>query len=410
MSSDRAVFPLPDDADVYLTDPSDVFSIGAVVNDDDDLGTLLWATVHERWTNILACTRVTVRIVPLSDAQEANVRHVVSQVSYAASRDEWRAAHILRFVGVWHSAVGETWIVSERLNTAVTLRQILLSSVSQQSSTRDPSDLESFTGFVIQQVLNILDWLHTDPKISHGYITIGNIHVCEDGSVWLSDVGIYDVLCDALRSRRTFPGEKPWAFAGPDADLIDLGVVAAMIVESPSVVSRMWRAGWKAPRVGSASRELLHVSSYLSYVFGLSKTSTESVPTGLCLSYLRNLPFVREATDAECRTLVQEYWKWHEDASTLSDGNPMDLIGRLFRENEVVVRAPLINVDDLSTEFFEYERWIGNDVNRPTAEQALVRVVKTCKERALTRDIEEVRSRGALVSTLETFMNTADML
>lgn len=402
-----------EDVDVYAADPYDLFSISAVVNEDDELGTILWGTVQERWVSVLECTKVTMRLVCLDDAQEAHVRHVVSHVSRAASCEEWKAAHVLRFIGVWRSFVGETWIVSERVNSAVPLRQLLHPSIPQRPPARQIDDLESFVWHIVQRVVNILYWLHSQSNIVHGYVTLGSVYACEDGTIWLGDVGIYDALSDALRSRRTFPGEKPWPRTGAEADLSDLGVVVAMIMEGPAAVSRMWRAGWKAPRVGSAPRELQNLNAFLSHVFiapKKSSASTSSTSSAIGFEYIWNLQPVQDASGEGCRELVREYWKRREDASALSDGHSMDLIGRLFRQNEVVVRAPLINVDDLSSEWFEYERWIGNDVNRPTAEQALVRVVKSCKERALTRDVEDVKNRRALVNTLETFVNTADML
>lgn len=402
-----------DDVDVYSADPNDVFSISAVINEDDELGTVLWGTVHDRWVGVLSCSKVTVRLVCLNEVQEAHVRHIVDRVSRGASYEEWKSAHILPFIGVWRSIVGETWIVSERVNTGVSLRQLLHPSVPQRAPTKQLDDLESFVWYVIQRVVKILHWLHSQPSIVHGYVTLGSVYACDDGSIWLGDVGIYDALCDSLRSRRTFPGEKPWPRTGGEADLSDLGVVAAMIMEGPAVVSRMWRAGWKAPRVGSASRELGHLNAFLSQVFTTSKNlpASASIKTGRDgLEYVWNLAPVQSASDDGCRTLVREYWKQREETTVLSDGHSMDLIERLFRQNEVVVRAPLINVDDLSSEWFEYERWIGNDINRPTAEQALVRVVKSCKERALARDVEDVKNRRSLVNTLETFVNTADML
>lgn len=398
---------------MYSADPNDVFSISAVINEDDELGTVLWGTVQDRWVSVLACSKVTIRLVCLGEVQEAHVRHIVSHVSRAASREEWKAAYILPFIGVWRSLVGETWIVSERINTAVSLRQLLYPSVPQRAPTKKLDDLESFVWYVVQRVVNILHWLHSQPRMVHGYVTLGSVYACDDGSIWLGDVGIYDALCDCLRSRQTFPGEKAWARSGAEADLSDLGVVVAMIVEGPVAVSRMWRAGWKAPRVGSGSRELGNLNGFLSQVFTAPKilsTSTCDTQGASGLEYAWNLPLVRDASDGGCRTLVQEYWKQREETTVLSDGHTMGLIGRLFRQNEVVVRAPLINVDDLSSEWFEYERWIGNDINRPTAEQALVRVVKSCKERALTRDVEDVKNRRSLVNTLETFVNTADML
>lgn len=87
-----------------------------------------------------------------------------------------------------------------------------------------------------------------------------------------------------------------------------------------------------------------------------------------------------------------------------------DTISSLFRQNSAVVRAPLINIDDISTDQFTFDHWQGSDSSRPTAELSILRMVQTAQERPLPSDIEENKVLSHTIRTLETFLDTADMI
>lgn len=402
---------------MFSLQPSELFTSTTVISDEDEFGTLVSSNVKEGYVNEIGYAKVTSRILPFGAHFTKELDKTVVAISQQTNH-----ANVLNYVGVWRCQQdGECWLVSERRN------QVSLKALFEAVES---TDRESMIAYIAQQILQILDELHNSTGdhgsssggISHGYLRPGCIHVCDDGSIYVSDIGIYEVLSEAFRSCRTFPGEKLWPMSKSikinvgisaasasstlriDSDVWDLGITLLCVIDGVHSVGRLWRDGERIPRLADTSTCSSQLNSFITTLFANCNTTSKE---GNIQSLLQH-DFVKGVSSTACRAAVAEYWNRREER--LADSHANDLIARLFRQNAVVVRSPLVNVDDLLTDMFDYEQWKSNDTSCPTVEQSLVRIVNVCKERPLTKDVEDVKCRWRTIGTLETLLDTADLL
>lgn len=391
---------ITEEVDVFSLEPTQVFMLTRIISDEDEFGTIASAIVQERYVHQIGVPSVTVRILSAPENFATQLRQVVNDVGQRG-----RLAGVLKYIGVWQCTTGEMWLVSERRN------QVSLKRLCEESQL---IDMESFIASVVYQVLIILRTMYRECVQAHGYVKAGNIHICKDGSICLSDAGIYSTLSKEFGTRLTTPGMKVWPMpqarrspTGPiDSDIWDLGIAILSLMEGEAVLSRARRRNEPPPlhiiKVGRWSPQL---TSFLATLFGRSGRRGGRI-VGSCEQLLRH-SFVNESSTAACRAAAARYWSDRD--KSIGDPPTDDMIARLFRQNDVVVRAPLISVDDLSTDLFDYHTWQGFDSGRPTAESSWLRIVKVSKDIPLSRDVENVKSCEDLLSRLEVLIDTTSL-
>lgn len=407
------------ESDIFSLDASEVFTGTTVLSDEDELGTVVSATVAEKHRAQLKCAKVTVRILAISAACRHELWRKVEDVQRRAGDD----VGILQYIGMWTCGRStETWVAYQRFN------QVSLKSLFESVES---GDRESMLAYIAQQVLQTLDRLH-DIGVQHGYIRTSTIHIGDDGTIRLSDPAIYDVLREELEQRRTFPGKKIWPMQprgdeSDDSDMWDVAITLLCVQEGTVGVSRMWHSGRKRrPKLSPNSGCSHQMQNFVNAIFA-------QCGRGVQLSSVLREQFVSGVSSTACRAAVSQFWKRGDDGLSdarindtrlpdgrmgdgrLGDGLPdghdgNELIARLFRRNEVVVRAPLVNVDELGTDMFDYEAWCGDDGRMGTGQQSLVRVMKVCKGRAMTTDVEDVKAHWRTTGTLETFLGTTTLI
>lgn len=381
-------------ATLVCEDATQIFIPGPVLADDNEFGTLISASVVEDFVRQLRVSTVSIRILPIGHRHANALRDVTTRIS-----ETIKTPDVLRYIGVWEVSPSETWLVSERRRCISV--QNLLSNVHSH-------DVESIIAYVAQRCFKALHILHTEFSQPHTNLRPGNIYLCEDGSICFGDVGIYHVLSEPLRSRRSLPGVKIWPFPNENhasrnqADFWDLGIAVLLLVEGGASVARMWRSGRRTPRLSNPSRWSAQFNSFLSITFTLSNDKLQGA------SELLKHQFLSDASSTACQSAMAEYLASREEPIPGQYMN--DTISTLFRQNSAVVQAPLINIDDIATDQFTYDQWQGGHQSRPTAELSILRMVRTSKEQPLPRDVEESKSLSQTIGTLETFLETADMM
>lgn len=380
--------------DVAHEDPTQIFIPGPIISDEDEFGTLISASVAEEFVSELGVSLVSIRILPVSSRHAAALRKVVGQISTAVE-----STAVLKYIGVWEVSQSETWLVSERR------RNVSLSSLLKRVWS---SDAESLIAYIALQTLRALKNLHR-LRQCHTNLRPENIYLNESGEVCLGEVGIYHVLRESMASRRALPGIKLWPLERDtetpmgryNADIWDLGMSLLVVMDGGGAVARMWRSGRRFPKLNISSKWSVQCNSFMGALFS---RSADSLPR---LEELLNHRFVTGASPTACRVAMEEYMSKGEE---LISGHCMhDTISTLFRQNTAVVQAPLISIDDLSSDQFSFEQWSIRDQNRPTAEMSLLRVLRNIKEQPLPKGIEEYKSLSDTVETLEMFMETAYM-
>lgn len=387
-----------ENVDIFSIEPSQIFMLTGIISDEDEFGTVASGIVQERYIRQIGFSKVTVRIIPISQEHSSILRGKVEEV-----KRKVKLAGVLRYIGVWKSTSGETWLVSEKRNHQVSLKNIC--------EAVQFVDMEPLMSYIAQQVLGILRAMHLECDQVHGYLRGLSIHVCDDGSICVGDAGIYEILYEAFSLRQTVPGAKIWPMdtgglgmrCTRDGDIWELGTTIVGMMEGEERLSRAWRTGRRVPpHIAVGRRWSAQLSSFLTAMFGYASGNK-----GTCEQLLRHA-FVNGASAIGMRAIVANYWSGGDEG--IGDGLTDDTIARLFRRNDVVIRAPLVSVDDLSTDLFDYHTWQGTDSTRPTAELSLLRAVKVSKEIPLSRDVEDVKSRASVVGRLETLLDTADIL
>lgn len=212
--------------------------------------------------------------------------------------------------------------------------------------------------------------------------------------------------------RQSFPGSKLWPLStsriniqsGLQADVWDLGISLLTLMDGVPSVARMWRSGRRVPRLANPSHWSSQLNNFLAKLFGGGGGSQ-----GLPLSdVLLQHNFVDGATVTACRAAMSRFRKSKEEEGVPS-AQVNDRISLLFRQNNAVVRAPFIGIDDVSADMFDYGEWVHNNPDRPTVEQSLERMLKVCKGTPYTREVDDARNRSRTVGALETFLDTVDM-
>lgn len=386
-----------DSFDIFTLNPAQIFSLRAVLSDDNEFGTIVSATVNHPFIAVLGLSTVTIRILPVSDHHASIITNTVADLSRTLNHPA-----ILKHIGVWKSSSNALWLVTERRTHVSTAT--LFDAVHS-------ADIESIIAHIARSVLLILHTLHNHFHIAHDYLRPSTIFLSDNATISLSDAGLYGVLRDSLSSRRSFPGDKLWPMLTTStastqqpkfhSDIWDLGITLLTLVDGAASVSRLWRAGRKSPRLVNPSRWSSHFNSFLSLIFN---SDNQNMPS---ISDLLSHRFVDGVSSTACRAAMMEYCKNKEDTNV--DPHINDMIADLFRQNDAVVRVPLINIDDISTDMFHYDEWKGSDHTRPTVELSLVRIINRYKEKPLTRDVEDARGITRTLATLETFLDTVDM-
>lgn len=377
-------------------DPAQLFIPGPVVSDEDEFGTLISATVADEFVTELGLSKVFIRILPIGYRAAIALRGVVHRIRRRV-QDEL----VLQYIGVWEISSTETWLVSER-RRIVSLR-ILFASIQSY-------DVESVVSYIARICLASLQKLHDGHGQPHTNLRPSNIYLSEECVVCFGDVGIYGVLSEHFKSRRSLPGVKLWPHPGADngsvsswqVDIWDLGMTILELVDGGAFLARMWRSGRRMPRLVNPSRWSAQLNSFLSLLF---KAATED---NVARDELLLHRFVLGSSSSACRAILAEYMTSREEL--IAGPYVQETIGNLFRQNAAVVRAPLISIDDISTDQFSYEYWNGVDQTRPTVEKSLLRILRVWKEQPKPRDAEENKSLSRTIATVELFLETADML
>ncbi|CDF35877.1 unnamed protein product [Chondrus crispus] len=371
-----------------------VFIPGGLIADDNEFGTLISASVAEEFIPRIGASTVSIRILPIGQNSTTALHRAVKAISETV-----KIPQVFRYIGVWQVSSSETWLVSE-LRKSVSLRSLF-------SYIRD-ADVESIIAHVATECLKELRVLHREHNQPHTNLRPENIHLCESGTISFSDVGIYHVLVDILPSGRSLPGVKLWPFPNDipklhfRADIWDLGVAFLELVDGGAAVARLLRSGRDIPSLSNPSRWSPQFNGFITAMF--SRPSNRDK----LLDELLNHRFIAESTSPACEAAMTAYFKGRDERIQGQFMN--DTISSLFRQNSAVVRAPLINIDDISTDQFTFDHWQGSDSSRPTAELSILRMVQTAQERPLPSDIEENKVLSHTIRTLETFLDTADMI
>lgn len=377
-------------------DPAQIFIPGPLLSDDNEFGTLISAIVAPEWVAEVGVTSVLIRILPIRPRDASPLRNVITRVSRVVPSDL-----MLRYIGIWEASPMETWLVSER-RKLVSLRSLFASTLS--------NDTESVVSYVVERCLDALNRIHEDHAQPHLNLCPGNIYLSPEGcSVTFGDVGIYDVLYASLKSRRALPGVKLWqhprrkdgSLSSYHLDVWDLGITILQLVDGGAALARMKKSGRRVPRLAIPSRWSAQFNSFVSLLF--STVSENSLTRDELLHHR----FVLGAPSTACRAALAEYMM-HSEERIAGPYNP-DTISTLFRQNTAVVQAPLISIDDISTDQFCYDHWNGVDQNRPTVEMSLLRILRTCREQPETRDTEGYKSLSRTIETIDSFLETADM-
>eukprot|EP00177_Eucheuma_denticulatum_P001308 GFKZ01002370.1.p1 GENE.GFKZ01002370.1~~GFKZ01002370.1.p1 ORF type:complete len:397 (+),score=32.53 GFKZ01002370.1:1238-2428(+) len=386
----------PQQTQLQPDDPAQLFIPGPVLSDDNDFGTLISATVAPEWVAEVGVSAVLIRILPIRPRDASALRSVVTKVSSAIPNDL-----TLRYIGIWEASPMETWLVSER-REVVSLRNLFASTSS--------NDIESVVSYVAERCLDALNRIHENHAQAHLNLCPGNIYLSpEHCAVIFADVGIYDVLYSSLKSRRALPGVKLWqhprkkdgSLSSYHLDVWDLGITILQLVDGGASLARMKNSGRRVPRLANPSRWSAQFNSFVSLLFS---TVTDN---SLTSDELLNHRFVIGAPSTACRAAMAEYLMLSKEG-IVGPYNP-DTISTLFRQNTAVVQAPLISIDDVSTDQFCYDNWNGVDQNRPTVEMSLLRILRTCKEQPEPRDTEGYKSLSRTIETIDSFLETADM-
>lgn len=390
--SDRKILP----SDLSIHDPAQLFIPGPMVSDEDEFGTLISATVAGEYVTELGLSKVFIRILPVGCRAAAALREAVFKV-----RRRVRNELVLQYIGVWDISPNETWLVSE--GRRIVSLKILFASIQSY-------DIESVVSYIARICLTALQKLHDGYGQPHTYLRPSNIYLSEECVVCFGDVGIYNALSEHLKSRRSLPGVKLWphprerdgSISPWHVDLWDLGITILELIDGGAALARMWRSGRQTPRLLNPSRRSAQLNSFLSLLF--TAATEKNVPREELLLHR----FVLGSSSSACRATLAEYMSSHEEL--IAGPYIQDTISNLFRQNTAVVRAPLINIDDISTDHFRYEHWNGVDQARPTVEKSLLRILRVCKEQPKPKDTEENKSLSRTIATIEMFLETADML
>lgn len=382
--------------DLSTHDPTHLIIPGPIVSDEDEFGTLISATVADEFIAQLGVSTVFMRILPIGCRAAAALREAVSKVRRRVQNEL-----VLRYVGVWEISPTETWLLSER-KRVVSLKNLFASTLSY--------DVESVISYVTRMCLSALQKLHEEHGQPHTNLRPGNIYMSENCAVRFGDVGIYHVLSEHLKSRRSLPGMKLWphprendaSVSSWQSDIWDLGMTILELVDGGASQARIWRSGRQIPRLANPSKWSAQFNSFLSLLF------TAATETNVARDELILHRFILGSSSSACRAALAECMTDRDEL--IAEPYVQDTISNLFRQNTAVIRAPLISVDDISTDHFSYEHWNGVDQTRPTVEMSLVRILRVCREQPKPRGTEENKSLSRTIATAEMFLETADIL
>lgn len=375
-------------------DLTEVFIPGGLIADDNEFGTLISASVTEEFIPRIGAAIVAIRILPVTEDSTRSLQRVVKAIS-----ENVRTPRVFNYIGLWNVEPSEMWLVSE-LKKSVSLHNLF-------SASRG-CDIESMVAYIAKECLLSLQVLHMEHKQPHTYLRPESIHLLQNGSICFSDVGMYHVLFELLPSGRSVPGIKLWPFPNDtlkfpfEADIWDLGVTLVQLIEGGAVLARSMRSGTGPPRLSDPARWSPELNSFISMLFS---------PQGEYENHLEELmnnPLITETSPTACESAMETYFERRDEHIQGQFMN--DTISTLFRQNSAVVRAPLINIDDISTDQFTYDHWQGSDPSRPTAELSILRMVQTSEERSLPNDAEESKVLINTTHTLQAFLDTADMI
>eukprot|EP00737_Agarophyton_chilense_P001572 gb/GEZJ01001767.1/.p1 GENE.gb/GEZJ01001767.1/~~gb/GEZJ01001767.1/.p1 ORF type:complete len:402 (-),score=45.89 gb/GEZJ01001767.1/:1076-2281(-) len=378
---------------ICAIDPTQIFIPAAVLSDEHDFGTLLSATVHRSYVSQIGFANVSIRILSITAKEADALRAVVQRVKHNI-----RTPLILSYVGVWKNG-SETWLVSERR------RQVSVRVLFENIHFADP---ESIVSHIVNQALSCLRILHQDHLTSHLSVTHSNIYICHDASVCLGDVAVYSVLCASIKSRRSCSGAKLWPMprnlsisyrrAIHSEDVWDLGISILTLMDGSATVARGWRSGKRVPHLANANKWSAQLNSFLTVLF-----SQASIPP--CAELLSHR-FVANASSSACHAAVAEYFE--RCADLIAEPYRQDIISTLCLKNEVAIQAPLISIDDYSTDLFSCDQWNSVDADRATVELSLARMLANFNQKPLCVDIEKNKCAQRTVGAMQTFLETAD--
>lgn len=381
-----------------IEDATQIFTPESILNDQDDFGTLTIASVSDSFIHQMhGMTSVLIRILPIGRHAASVLRQAVKNVSGSAQQQI-----LYKYLGVWDVSPTETWLVMERKPAF---------SVKSLFETTTSNDIESVISYIAFSCLTLIRSLHNDHDQPHGNINPGNIYLSlEDTSVFFSDAGIYNVLSEYLRERRSAPGLKIWPFeaqngktASIQEDIWDLGTALLEIMDGGAALSQMMRYSHHNPRPTNPSRWSAQLNSFLNLIFAVSSDDNFK---DAHIDELLLHRFVSDVSPSACQAAVAEHIS---TSGELSQGNfVQDTISVLYRQNTVVVQAPLISIDDISTDQFSYDKWRKNDISRPTVEMSFLRMLRVSKERPQIRDNEESAHFSNKLSAIETFLEMVE--
>ncbi|PXF40344.1 Serine/threonine-protein kinase pakF [Gracilariopsis chorda] len=374
-------------------DPMEVFVPGVVVSDEHDFGTVISATVRPSYQEQIGYQDVSIRILCISESEYEALNTVIARM-----KDKVHSPAILKYVGVWKRGP-EAWLVSERR------RQVSARVLFEHIQFADP---ESIVSYIVNKTLFALRTLHDDHHICHFSIRPASIYICEDASVCIDDIGIYPVLNESVQTRRSCSGTKLWPLPANvslkykrgihSADIWDLGISILTLVDGGASIARSWRSGMQVPHMANPTKWSAQLNSFLARLF-----TQAPIPT--CAELLEHR-FVADASATACLAAVAEYFERCADVT--ADSYRQDIISSLTLRNDVAIQAPLISIDDYSTDLFSYDQWNGADQDRPTVELSIARMLANCKQKPLSVDVEENKGMQKTIATLETFLDTVD--
>lgn len=368
----------PRTLDLRHPHPEPLFAPLTFVQDIDEFGAVFTASPSP--TLSLPCSSAIIRILPIANPTLTNsIRQRQANISSIAP-----TSFLPIPIGVWQ-VDSETWIVSEH-RPALSLKQIF--------AHRLP-DPESLFAYVAYHTLTGIQSLHEN-GFAHRYLTPKTIHISANGKVHANDPYMYDIIQPAMASRRALPGEKVWpppeSFSPRRADLWDLSTTLIELADGGIHLSRCARAGG-LPRLASTWSPPFH--SFIN-----------SLLAGLQTNQLLKHRFVNGVSSSTAWTAV----KYFSVEQRADDEAGRDVIATLFNQNEAVVQAPLINIDDIGVEMFSCEEWKNIERGRPTVEMSFLRAARGLRQHAVTTVPEENARWKRIAENLESFLETADMM
>lgn len=373
-------------------DPALLFDPGRVLSAYGPHGTVVRAAVADPLREEVGMRSVAVKILPITKSASSDLQNAVEPLRRA------RCPNLVRYVGVWPAPVNETWLVSELCESG---------SVVDILNHTDSNDIESVVGYVVQQCLQALDYLHKTLNVAHGDIRPRNILVGDDASIRLSDYGIYHVVSRAMANRQCYAGMPLWPAPevsqkgyGHRADIWAVGVTVVDLIEGSASVLRTRRSGRRTPRLSDPSRWSMHLHDFIAQTAVIDARLRPSPSELLCHR------FVAGATDTALRAALDRVQALPSRPEQQRIYDRDDIVANLYRGNNICMRVPLVDVDDIPIETYTLDHQKRHATERPAVEQTLWLASDTQKH---LLDIGRVESKAALVKSSARIMQWLDI-